>query len=58
MIECEFSAVARECLHQRIPTIEQLRTSVLTLLEERSVKQIKIHWQFSIQAARTKRMGR
>jgi hypothetical protein len=54
MIECEFSAVARECLHQRIPSIEQLRTSVLTLLEERSAKQIKIHWQFSIQAARTK----
>jgi hypothetical protein len=25
MIECEFSAVARACLHQRIPTIEQLR---------------------------------
>jgi hypothetical protein len=54
MIECEFSALARECLHQRIPSIEQLRSSVLTLLEERSAKQIKIHWQFSIPAARTK----
>lgn len=54
MIECEFSVLARGCLHQRIPTIEQLRTSVLTLLEERSTKKIKIHWQFSIQAARTK----
>jgi hypothetical protein len=54
MIECEFSALARECLHRCIPTIEQLRTSVLTLLEERSAKQIKITWQFSIQAARSK----
>lgn len=54
MIECEFSALARACLHQRIPTIEQLRSSVLTLLAERSAKQIKIHWQFSIQAARSK----
>jgi len=54
MIECEFSALSRGCLHQRIPTIEQLRTSVLALLEERSAKKIKIHWQFSIQAARTK----
>ncbi len=54
MIECEFSALARGCLHQRIPTIEQLRTSVLNLLAERSAKQIKIHWQFSIQTARTK----
>jgi hypothetical protein len=55
MIECEFSALSRGCLHQRIPTIEQLRTSVRTLLNERSAKKIKIHWQFSIQAARTKR---
>jgi hypothetical protein len=54
MIECEFSALARECLHQRIPSIEQLRTSVLSLLAERSAKQIKIYWQFSIQTARTK----
>lgn len=54
MIECEFSALARGCLHQRMPTIEELRSSVLTLLNERSAKQIKIHWQFSIQAARTK----
>lgn len=54
MIECELSAVARTCLHQRIPTIEQLRSTVLTLLDERSTKQVKIHWQFSIQTARTK----
>ena len=54
MIECEFSAVARACLHQRIPTIEQVRTAVLDLLTERSAKRIKIHWQFSIQTARSK----
>lgn len=54
MIECEFSALARTCLQDRIPTIEQLRSSVLTLLAERSAKQIKIHWQFSIQSARSK----
>lgn len=54
MIECEFSVLARTCLHRRIPTIEQLRQSVLALLDERSTKQVKIHWQFSIQAARAK----
>ena len=54
MIECEFSVIARQCLDRRIATIERLRSEVLALLEERSVKAIKIHWQFSIQTARSK----
>lgn len=54
MIECEFSAISRQCLKRRIPTIELLRSEVLALLNERSAKAIKIHWQFSIQAARSK----
>jgi hypothetical protein len=53
MIECEFAVLARQCLNRRIATIETLRTEVLALLDERSRKQIKIEWQFSIQAART-----
>lgn len=54
MIEIEFSALARECLHRRIPHIELLRQEVLTLVKEREEKAIKIKWQFSIQTARTK----
>jgi len=54
MIECEFSVIARQCLDRRIATIEHLRSEVLVLLDERSAKGIKIHWQFGIQAARTK----
>jgi hypothetical protein len=54
MIECEFSVIARQCLARRIATIECLRSEVLALLKERSVKAIKIHWQFSIQTARSK----
>src|SRR5262249_22216731 len=54
MIECEFSVIVRQCLDRRIATIEQLGTEVLALLDERSAKAIKIHWQFSIQAARAK----
>jgi DDE superfamily endonuclease len=54
MIECEFSVIVRQCLDRRIATIEQLRTEVLALLDERRAKAIKIHWQFSIQAARSK----
>ncbi|MBT7190306.1 MAG: IS630 family transposase, partial [Anaerolineae bacterium] len=54
MIEIEFSALARQCLHRRIPTIEILEKEVLALLAERMAKNIKIDWQFSIQTARTK----
>ncbi len=54
MIECEFSAISRVCLDRRIATRERLRSEVLALLEERSAKAIKIHWQFSIAAARSK----
>ena len=54
MIEIEFSAIVRECLKRRIPTIEQLEKEVLALVKERSKKKIKIHWQFSIESARNK----
>lgn len=54
MIECEFSVVSRLCLNRRIPTIEKLRSEVLALLAERTAKQVKINWQFSIQDARSK----
>jgi len=54
MIEIEFSALARQCLHRRIPTITQLEREILALVDERCSKQIKIDWQFSIQSARSK----
>ncbi|HMN12067.1 MAG TPA: IS630 family transposase [Bellilinea sp.] len=54
MIEIEFSALARQCLHRRIPTMVLLEQEVLALVQERDTKHIKIDWQFSIQTARTK----
>jgi hypothetical protein len=54
MIECEFSAISRLCLNRRIATIDKLRNEVLALLADRSAKAIKINWQFSIKAARSK----
>jgi len=54
MIEIELSALARQCLHQRIPDRERLETVVLAAVKERSEKQIRIDWQFSIAAARKK----
>src|SRR5581483_4255601 len=52
MIEIEFSALSRQCLDRRIPTIERLEKEVLQLIKERSEKRIRIHWQFSIEGAR------
>ena len=54
MIEMEFSALAKGCLSQRIPTKEELEKQVLTLLKEREDKQITIDWQFNLEKARTK----
>jgi transposase len=54
MIEIEFSALSRQCLHRRIPTIEELTREILALVAERDAKRIKIDWQFSIQSARSK----
>ena len=54
MIEIEFSALSRQCLNRRIPTIEELTREILALVAERDRKRIKIDWQFSIQSARNK----
>jgi hypothetical protein len=54
MIEIEFSAIARQCLQRRIATKAELEREVLKLVKERAEKAIKIEWQFSIKAARTK----
>lgn len=54
MIEIEFSAIARQCLNRRIPTIDMLRSEVLALVQERDRQRIQIDWQFSISDARQK----
>jgi transposase len=54
MIEIEFSALSKQCLNRRIPTIELLEKEILIIVKERNNKQIKIDWQFSVQNARTK----
>lgn len=54
MIEIEFSALARLCLHRRIPNIDLLKKEVLAIIHERNLKKIKIHWQFSLDSARNK----
>jgi hypothetical protein len=54
MIEIEFSALARQCLNRRIPTMALVEQEILALVEERTSQHIKINWQFSVQSARSK----
>lgn len=54
MIEIEFSALVKQCLDRRIPSQEKLSEQVQAIIKERNDKQLKIHWQFSIQKARQK----
>jgi recombinational DNA repair ATPase RecF len=54
MIEIEFSALARQCLDRRIATVEKLKQEVLSIIQARDAKKIKIHWQFSLTGAREK----
>jgi hypothetical protein len=54
LIEIEFSALARQGLKRRIPTMELLAKEVLAIVKDRDQQKIKINWQFSIEAARTK----
>ncbi len=53
MIEIEFSALSRQCLNRRIPSLEILEREVLTLVQEREEKAITINWQYYIEKART-----
>lgn len=54
MAEIEFSALARECLHRRIASIEELEKQVLIWGEQRNKKAAKIHWSFTVSNAREK----
>ncbi len=52
MIEIEFSAIARQCLHRRVASKAELAREVTAIVKERAEKAIKIEWQFSIASAR------
>lgn len=54
MIELEFSALSRQCLNRRIPTLNQLAHEVFSYFKERAAKKIKLSWQFTVGDARKK----
>ncbi|OGX82137.1 transposase [Hymenobacter coccineus] len=54
MVELELSAIARQCLHQRIPTQDELTAQVAACVAERNAAQATVRWQFTLAKARTK----
>jgi hypothetical protein len=54
MVELELSAIARQCLHQRIPTQDQLRAHVNACVAERNARRATVNWQFTLDKAREK----
>ena len=54
MIEMAFSALAKQCLHRRIASEQQLKEEIKAIVQERNDKNIKINWQFSLQTARSR----
>jgi len=54
MVELELSAIARQCLHQRIPTQAELTAHVAACVAERNAACATVHWQFTLAKARTK----
>jgi hypothetical protein len=54
MVEIELSVLSRQCLGQRIGDIETLQHEVSAWTQRRNAQQATVHWQFSVQNARTK----
>jgi len=54
MVELERSAIARQCLHQRIPTLEELTAHVAACVAKRNAARATVRWQFTLEKARTK----
>ena len=54
LVELELSAIARQCLHQRIPTQDERSAHVAACVAERHAACATVKWQFSLEKARTK----
>ena len=54
MIELDRSAIARQCLHQRIPTLEELTAHVAAYVAKRNAARATVRWQCPLEKARVK----
>jgi hypothetical protein len=54
MAEVEWSVLARQCLHRRIPDQTTLETEVAAWVAARNAEQVRIVWRFTQAEARTR----
>ena len=54
MAEIALSALAKQCLDRRIPTIEELQRQVYAWVQRRNQNPVPIRWQFTPAMARDK----
>ena len=54
MAEIEFSVLAGQCLHRRLPDSATVRSEVAAWEAERNTEQTTINWRFTTDKARTK----
>ncbi len=52
--EIELSVLKRQCLAERIPALDQMRTQVAAWNSARNTRQTKVDWQFTTTDARVK----
>jgi hypothetical protein len=54
MAEIELSVLARQCLAQRLPSMQQLREVILPWQDGRNAHRVQVQWRFTTTAAREK----
>jgi hypothetical protein len=54
MVEMELSALSKQCLDRRIGNIGMLRKETIIWAKDRSDRGVRINWEFTKEAARTK----
>ncbi|GHO90143.1 hypothetical protein KSF_001910 [Reticulibacter mediterranei] len=54
MAEIELSVLARQCLHRRFATLEEISQEVQAWQQERNQAQATINWRFTAADARIK----
>jgi DDE superfamily endonuclease len=54
MVEIELSVLSRQCLGQRLPDLATLSAHTTAWTLDRNLRQATVHWQFSLENARTK----
>ena len=54
MAEIEFGVLARQCLAERMGSMQEIERHVAAWQEERNAKEVTVNWRFTTQDARIK----